>query len=301
MSMQLPQHTQRGLVVLSPTRVQEGQHCLRKHILSDMLSYVPLVGTGQKSPSLEFGERMHHAIALRWLESIELGNEYLLSCTWPINDKHTLAQANKLYAAYAHTAKPMPYGDGDWLFLSVEKRIVVPVRSKLALSFQIDRLMQRGSDGALALFDVKTAYRCDQRWAKQWPRSLQMKLYSAAVRKHYGRNLDWLVIEGLDKSNGTLNYVVVPEVSEEKQDEAWRNLDWVALHDELLLDAATLPDGTVDADKLCHLALTQTPFNDGECFSYNSECPFLGLCDAEPNERLALLREGYVYVEPEYV
>lgn len=300
--MQIPEHSKSGLVVLSPTRVNQGIRCLRKHALSDVVSYLP-TGAGD-SAALEFGTRMHRACAIMW-ESGDpaVGSEYLRAQAWPLNEKHTLGLALQCYGAYATQAKPMPYDTGGelWEFLAIEERVVMQVRPGVQLSFQLDRLMRKPSTGQLALFDIKTAARCDARWAKQWPRDLQMKLYSEAVVRKYGRALDWLVVEGLSKENGTLNLVVLPEFSDAVRAEAWRDFEWVALHDKQLLDACTLADGTVDGEQLAVRALSETPHSPAECFTYGSQCMFLPLCDAEPGERIALLREGYTYHEPEYV
>ena len=135
----------------------------------------------------------------------------------------------------------------------------------------------------------------------KWPRSLQMKLYSECAFRHYGEPLSWLIIEGLDKTQGALKYLSLPEVSPEKREEAWHAVEWVARHDSQLIDAARRQDGSVDADRLIELALMQTPFNESECFTYGSACDFLPLCDAEPSERLPLLRSDYHYEQPKHL
>lgn len=306
MSIQVPKHVRAGLVVLSPTRVNQGIRCLRKHTLSDTLSYLP--SGVDESAALTFGTHMHSAAALMWASDgdASVGTEYLRAQVWPTDNKHNLELAMQCWGAYGLTAKAFPFslgGDDDklWEFVAIEERVQLHVRQGVTLSFQLDRLMRNTSTGQLALIDLKTAARCDSRWRKQWRRDLQMKLYSEAVHRQYGQELSWLIIEGLDKSNATLTYEVLPEFSEEVRAEAWRDFEWVAQHNEMLLAAATRPDGTLDTEHLAVLALTETPHSPAECFTYGSECPFLPLCDAEPSERIALLREGYTYHEPDYV
>lgn len=265
-----------------------------------MLSWQP-AGAGD-SPALEFGTRMHRAGALWWESGeAEVGSEYLRSQQWPLNDKHTQGLALQMYGAYVHSARPMPYSDDHWEFAAIEERVVMDVQPGLQLSFQLDRLMHNPATGAYALFDIKTASRCDARWAKQWQRDLQMKLYSEVIARKYGRAPDWIVVEGLSKDNATLNLVVLPEFSDAMRAEAWRDFEWVAIHDSQLLEACKLADGSVDTERLAQRVLSETPHSPAECFAYNGQCPYLPLCDAEPSERIALLREGYTYVEPEYV
>lgn len=296
--MQIPKHVQEGKVILSPSRVGGAMRCMRKHLINDTLSWVQ---AGARNPYQEFGTRMHRMASLWWTEGdAAICSEYLRAQEWPLNEKHTLDLALRLLAAYTTQARKMPFAaDGEeWEFETVEQRIVLELADDLALSFQIDRLLRR--DEHRALVDTKSASRCDARWAKQWPRSLQMKLYAEAVSREYHCELDWLIIEGLDKTAGKVSLVSLPDFSKDVRTEAMRNFEWVAKHDMQIIESSKLPDGTIDVDKLFDRVLTQSPFNESECFSYNSECDYLRLCNAEPEERKSLLIEGYEYVEPEY-
>ena len=297
-------------VVLSPTRVSGALKCMRKHVLSEVLGQTP---NDHSAPALDFGDMMHRTASVFWThahgpfgyerkDAEAVAREYLLAnFTTPFNDKHTPELAHKLLGVYASQARLMPFGSADdWRLADIEQRYSEPVPFG-TLTFQIDRLLENPTTGQLALVDLKTASRCDARWERQWPRSLQMKLYSECVVRHYGRPLSWLIIEGLDKTQGTLRYLSLPEVSPERRAEAWQAVEWVARHDSQLLDAARRPDGSVDADRLVELALTQTPFNEGECFTYGSACDFLPLCDAEPEERIALLRGEYHWEQPKHL
>lgn len=284
-------------VVLSPTRVTGALRCLRKHTLSEVLGFVP---NNHDVPALDFGDMMHRAVAVYWIEGYDTAKEYLLqNFTAPFNEKHTPELAHKLLAVYARDAKLMPFGyPSEWEIADIEQRYSVPVPFG-TLTFQIDRLLRHKTTRALALVDLKTANRTDTRWEKQWPRSLQMKLYSEAVYRYYGQPLDWLIIEGLDKTAGVIKYLCLPDVSEEKRHEAWASVEWIARHDVQFLEK--FADGSIDANRLIELALTRTPTNEAECFAYGSSCQFLPLCDAEPSERIALLGADYHWEQPKHL
>jgi hypothetical protein len=294
-------------VVLSPTRVAGALKCLRKHVLSEMLGQTP---NDHSAPALDFGDMMHRVAAVFWQNGGALGflqegeavaREYLLAnFTTPFNEKHTPALALKLLSVYAATARLMPFGGSEWVIADIEQRHSCNVPFGV-LTFQIDRLLRNTNTGQLALVDLKTASRTDARWEKQWARSLQMKLYAECVARHYGTPLTWLVIEGLDKTQGVLKYLALAEVSAERRAEAWHAVEWIARHDSQLLDAARLADGSIDVDRLVELALSSTPTNEAECFTYGSQCDFLPLCDAEPSERLGLLKAEYHYEQPKHL
>lgn len=296
----IPEHTLSGRVVLSPTRVGLGMHCMRKHLLADTLSQRP--SNAGDAPSLEFGTRIHHAEALWWeTGDPAIGTEYLRAKEWPLDTKHHLGLALACHAAYVSEAQVMPWGQGDpWEVIALEERVVLEVEPGLDLSFQLDRLVRNQATGALGLADIKTAARCDARWAQQWSRDLQMKLYAEATYRKYGTELSWLWIEGIAKDTPKLHLVMVPEVSAAMRAEAWRNFRWVAQHDLQLIESATV-DGVVDLDTLVYRALVESPHDRSQCFSYGHPCDYLRLCDAEPELRPALLAEGFEYVEPDYV
>lgn len=288
-------------VVLSPTRVAGALKCLRKHALSEMLGMVPASAEGE-SPALAFGDLMHRASALHWTAGAEVAREFLLSTFAEAYDsKHTPELAHRLLGIYAAEARLMPFGGDEWEIETVEQRLSLPVPFG-TLTFQVDRLLRHKDEHSRrALVDLKTASRCDRRWEAQWPRSLQMRLYAECVARYYGAPLQWQIIEGLDKTTPRVVYLALPEVSEEKRAEAWHIVEWVARHDSELLDGATDEDGSVNLERLLELALTQTPTNEGECFTYGRPCQFLPLCDAEPSERIALLRSEYRYEQPKHL
>ena len=283
---------------------------MRRHVLEDVLSHAPQQGgePTAKSPALVFGERQHAAVALRWRTGEpEQGTEYLRAQEWPLDAKHTLGLALQCYASYVHSATLFPLQAGqynNWEILALEERVVMPVDySDVRLSFQLDKLLQCRYEGqrVLCMTDLKTASRVDTRWIRQWDRDLQMRLYSEAIRRKYGEAPEYMVVEAMNKTNGQYCIVPLREFTQDERNEAWRQFLWVAHHDAQLLDMCTLPDGSVDVDRLVWKALTETPQNRRECHSYGRDCPFLMLCDAQPDERPALLAGEYAYAEPEWV
>jgi hypothetical protein len=205
-----------------------------------------------------------------------------------------------MWSAYVAQSRLMPFGGDEWEVETIEQRRELQLPS-CTLSFQIDRLLRNGETGELALVDLKTASRTDSRWQAQWPRSLQMKLYAVCIAQTYGQPLQWLIIEGLAKDKPGVTYVALPDISAEKRTEAVQAVEWVAKHDQQVLDVARQSDGSINVNNLAEYVLNESPFNPGECWSYNSPCPYLPLCDAEPSERAALLRADYHYEQPKHL
>jgi hypothetical protein len=249
---------------------------------------------------------MHKAAALYWASGDSGASaEYLQAQSWPLDAKHTAGMAMQCWASYAAKAKPFPLQGGDynnWDIVALEQRILMPVEySDVQLAFQIDRLVQCPATGRMAFVDIKTTRRVDSKWIQQWNRDLQMKLYAEAIRKNFGRAPEYIVIEAIDKSSCQYSYIPVAEHTPSQLAEAWRQFLWVAHHDAAVIDACTDSKGIVNVEALVHKVLVDTPHNTGECFSYGRPCPFLRLCDAPPEERMALLQDGYSYVEPEWL
>lgn len=306
MTLSLPVYT--DVVTLSPTRVAGGLRCLRKHTLDDTLGMKP---NDYSAPALDFGTAMHSTAAAYW-QALSIGSQssailaaltvLRAAASWPINEKHSLDLAERMFAAYVASAKLMPFATqaDEWMVLEIEQRRSIQVGGE-TLTFQLDRLVKNIETKQLALCDLKTASRCDRRWEMQWSRSLQMTLYADCIATHYGRAPDWVIVEGLAKDKPAVHYVVVPEASEARRQEARRQAEWIAKHDRALLDACRNEDGTVDADKLITRSLTETPYSEAECFVYGASCPYLTLCEAEPGERRALLDEGFHYESPKHL
>ena len=288
-------------VILSPTRVEGGLRCARKHVLSDILGITP---NDHSQPALDFGEALHQGAATWWASGgdfIAAWKKIELACSWPLNTTHTLALARKCFEVYVAEARLMPFGDpAEWEIDTIEERETIELHGH-RLSFQVDRRLRNVNTGAKAPVDLKTASKCDKRWENQWPRKLQMRLYDACHVLKHGTPLQWLIIEGLEKTKPHVHYLTLPDRTDEQRTEALRNFEWIAEHDSSLLDRCRGKDGSIDVDTLLRVALTETPYNDGECWSYNSPCQYLGLCDAEPSQRLALLNADYHHEAPKHL
>jgi hypothetical protein len=190
---------------------------------------------------------------------------------------------------------------GNWQTVAVEQRLELPLvmknKEKATLSFQIDRLLYNNTNGHAVIVDTKTAGRLDKRWEAQWERSLQMKLYKAAICRAYDFDPDSVdvVIEGVLKDlPSQIKYLVCPAWSEAMLLEATKQAAMIAQKDYELISANGLPK---DISLIEEEALNETEANYGDCFAYNLSCPFLRCCLAEPKERVGILRSEFFEVE----
>lgn len=270
--------------VETPTRVQLGARCYRRHVISDILEKALY-----KSPSAAFGNVMHSGSAEWWKSSdITLANAAILNeyknREDAMNEKHSLELAFMLMRKYSENATlEGPFGASyDYNIVSLEQRYEVEIEG-FKLNFQVDRLLGLGTERLLVV-DLKTASRFDKKWRSQWEYDLQMKLYKVGMQKLFGLPTD-IVIEGLEKTKGEIEYVVIPDHSDSVLDEAVEQFLYIARKDRDLLVGKDLPN-------FVETALVSTDFNYQDCYSYNVECPFARLCRANPEER-----EGILYGE----
>lgn len=193
--------------------------------------------------------------------------------------------------------------DDRWQPVSIEERVILTGDPRGTLSFQIDRLVQHLDQPELVvLVDLKTASRLTRYWERQWPLSLQQKLYRYAVRRAHNLEVTAHYIEGALKNVPTeLKYVELPDWSDAELEEAVECFMTLVQKDAAIVARAMREDGTVDVDTLTHLALTETEFNPFDCFSYGGECPVYRLCTAEPSLRSGLLNAEFEFVEPLYL
>ena len=294
-------------VIITPSRVELGLRCQRRHSLADILQVASYY-----SPSLEFGSVIHTGAASWWNDD---GEGSAMAAEW--NKRFTmnprvnqgdlsLEMANAMMAAYRQNAKLAgPFdAEGPWQLVSVEERIEVPLglglvdgeKRKAKLSFQTDRVVWNKANQHLVVVDTKTTGRLDKRWARQWETSLQMKLYKAAAVAAYDMdpaNVS-VVVEGVLKDvPSRIQYEVCPEWSKDMLEEAVNQARIVAIRDWDLI--ASRDDANVPRDK--HLVeldiLTHTSVNYMSCAEYGVICPFYQLCTAEPSERQAILHGEY--------
>src|SRR6266576_906804 len=179
-------------IIVTPSRVELGLRCYRRHVLSDVLQRVRY-----KSPSLEFGTIGHVGANTWWLTGdvnkaqLAMASEFSRRLPSPTPDLTIeLAQAMlRHYIENATLAGPFMQEPGSWQLVTVEDRLEVPIKlpSGIAakLSFQSDRVVWNSTTGHLVIVDTKTAGRLDKKWTRQWETSLQMKLYKAGAAKAY--------------------------------------------------------------------------------------------------------------------
>lgn len=292
-------------VVITPTRVEQGCRCHRRHFLGDVLGKQRFY-----SASLEFGSVIHAGAAAHWLNR---DVEKAITDEWnkrfeqnPKVSQESVSLQMALammdyYAKHAQIAGPFT-DQGNWKRVDVEQRFELPLKDA-KLSFQSDRTAYDIDQNWLVVADTKSAGRLDARWDKQWEVSLQMKLYKAGAKQVFqtGGRVD-VVVEGLLKDvPSNLRYYVCPDWSDEILGEAAFNALQVASLDRDIIEqcVSTVGNASGDVAKTYNLAKAEelgvrfTPINYGDCYSYGQECPFRQICVAEIDERVALLRGEY--------
>lgn len=306
-------------VIITPTRAELGLRCYRRHALADIL-----LRARYASASLEFGSVVHAGVGAWWTaakrdKTVDEAKQLAHSALQQEWDKrfthnarmespgdHTLALAQGMLEGYfkqATGAGPFELETNDWQIVSTEERIEVelggdtPKGSKV--SVQQDRVLFNKNKNHLIVVDTKTASRMDKRWERPWATSLQMKLYHAVMATAYDMPVEnvSVVIEGVLKDVPTqVRYIPCPQWSEEMLDEAMAQARIVANRDYKLVSFEGQPRNQSDAEEI---AVNHTPLNYQSCFEYNVECPFYGVCTAEPNERGNILRAEYFEIPEE--
>ena len=303
-------------IVVTPSRVELGLRCQRRHTLADILQVASYY-----SPSLEFGSVIHAGAAAWWssgqdgMEARKLAQAAILS-EWrkrfEMNPKVNAGELSSQMALamldnYMQTASLSgPFElEGDWQLVSVEDRLEVPLvldeERKAVLSFQTDRVVWNKDRQHLVVIDTKTAGRFDKRWAKQWETSLQMKLYKAAACTAYDMEPEnvSVVVEGVLKDvPSTIQYEVCPEWSKGILTEAVNQARIVAIRDWDLI-ASSIEGVPRDKSLVVADALVNTAVNYMSCREYGVECPFYKLCTAEVEERVAILNGEYFNIPEE--
>lgn len=283
-------------VTVTPSRVELGKRCYRRHAIADVLGYGLFT-----SAAAEFGSVIHagasswwktldsdkvrEAISGEWFKRFESGKQIS-------QDKVSLQLAHSImrdYMAIAELAGPFTKST-TWQIVTIEERLCLPLDTESQLTFQLDRLLFNKDENHLVLVDTKTAAKLDKRWERQWDLSLQMKQYVGAIKARYEiENVD-VVIEGVLKDiPSEIRYYVCPQWSKELLDEAMTETVNIADEDRLIFDA----------DDPIEFGL-RTGTNPQDCYSYGFECAFKRLCLAEPSERKGILLSDYSENEEEY-
>lgn len=299
-------------VIQSPTRIELEQRCHRRHLLSDNL-----LREAYKSPSAAFGNVIHAGANTWWEETYVLHHsptaayEKMLDVSltdYPKwlgqgKDYHTEELARRILNRYAKDASVAGGSlHDDWQVLDMERRFSFSLPNS-RLTFKLDRILCSLSRGELLLVDTKTSSRPDERWARGMRRSIQQRIYHKVAAEIYKMPVTEHYIEGIDKkgSVGAIHYEQIdllwtPSYVEEaiglaqhsaENDARSLNAAYVDLDiDDMLEDEEETRD-----QALLLYAATKAPFNEQDCYSYYVECPFRGVCDAAPEERVALLND----------
>jgi hypothetical protein len=281
--------------IITPTRVELGTRCYRRHVLTDMLEKGKY-----KSAAASFGNVLHAGVAEYWKSRDDNKVAAAVSAEYAkvadvMNEKHSLALALTMmeqYGTKAALAGSIGEADSPFQIVLIEERAAFKLDG-LDMTFQLDRLLSLNNE-ELILVDAKSASRLDARWRTQWPLSLQMRLYMKALRTMYDMPVT-IIIEGLQKGLPLkIEYYTCPDWSDEELDEAVDAAKRVQAKDRALLDILTLQG----EDALVEAAV-RSEFNYGDCHSYNTDCSFLELCSIAPNERKGALSD-YLDIPSEY-
>lgn len=273
--------------VITPTRVELASRCHRRHLLSDVAEKGKY-----KSAAASFGTVIHAGTAEWWRSRredvvIETATKAWHDVSAVMNDKHSLELTVAMMQRYCQDAKIGGDIAEDFHIVTIEERMPVEFDG-VKMNFQLDRLLSIRNE-RLVLVDTKSAAKIDARWKSQWDRSLQQKLYMAAIRKLYKMPVE-VVMEGVEKTpKAKIEYYSCPEWTDAQLDEAVMQARRVQEKDQQYLDLLTLEGETIMLDAM----LNRSEFNPEDCYSYNVECPFLPLCNGEPHTRLGTLLGEY--------
>lgn len=299
-------------VVITPTRVESAAACERKHQINDLLE----MGK-EKNVAAAFGNVLHAGHGALWQareiegkaeQAYDLGvqaleRDWLQQELEGRAEKYTLAKAKTMFDAYVAQARRVgPFTEaGDWKILTVEDRIRVNI-GEYILSMQIDRSFQQFREGKLVVVDLKTVTRPDAKWKAKWYRSIQMKLYSFGAKQTYGFDDVEFVIEGLDKNaKPKVHEVMLPQWSDALLNEAVETFKRHAERDRLLIERAIdKTTGDVNLEALEEDILNNSNYNYENCEAYGSTCAYAPLCNAEPDQRRALLHAEYKPIPADY-
>lgn len=281
--------------VITPTRVELGARCYRRHAVIDVLEK----GLA-KNPAAVFGNVIHAGAAAHWqgLDVRQALEDEYERYKHELNDKHSLELALSMFDTYITEARLAGPFDNNYQIVTIEQRLPVLLTDngeQFELTFQLDRLLAQDNQ-RLLLIDTKSASRLDQNWRGQWDRALQFKLYKRAITKLYDMPVD-IIIEGVLKTpKSKIEYYLVPDWDEDTLDEAEWLACQIARRDRHLLDLLT----SHGEDVMIEHVLTKTEFNYQDCKSYGAPCPFIKLCDAPPSLRVGILNAEYIDIPAEY-
>ena len=305
-------------IIQSPTRVELEQRCHRRHLLSDLL-----LREAYKSPSAAFGTVIH-AGTNEWWQALEVEKksgaeayERMIDVAltdYPEflgqgKDYHTQELTRKILHRYSQDAVISAGSPrGAWEILDMERRFTYKTAVS-TMTFKLDRVLANLKEGTLLIADTKTSSRPDAKWAKGMTRSVQQRIYNYLAQQVYKMPVAEHWIEGIDKkgSVGAIHYEQIDALwTPAYVDEAFALAQKSAENDEasivaayssskiVLTDEGLVPDDVEEErldQALLGYASTKAPFNEQDCYSYYVECPYRGVCDADPGDRVALLND----------
>lgn len=316
----------------SGTRTELALRCYRRHALGDVLEYWP---SAEEEPAgTSFGKVMHSGVAAHWRQEFNLGedNPYAvmsakydrLRAAIEVDDRLSDDLANTMLRHYMANAVPasghwaagqegwavatLPGSDGGTPL--IEYRLEVETPGGYRFRMQCDRCVVLPSHDIYVVADYKSAGASRGKpklyvppgmasWDEQWMQSVQMRMYKWGMQKVLDAPVD-VMVEGQCKHPETfLQLVPCPDWSEERLMEAVMLFEDVCKRDTELIEHCML-DGAVDMDMLFERALNFTPCNYKDCYQYFHPCEYLHICNAQPSERLGLLKARYRAFEGEW-
>jgi PD-(D/E)XK nuclease superfamily protein len=276
--------------VLSPTRVDLGSRCYRRHAISDILERQKT-----RKASLEFGTAVHFGVGAWWggggsIEAVSAATTHWQEMEQWMDKKHSQELLIDIINRYCNDALVgTNLGPSNAQIVTVEDRLPIEIDGR-KLTFQVDRLVSEENQ-RLYLIDTKTTGLQWSRWEKQWDLNLQMQLYKYCIERLYDMPCT-VIMEGVSKSDGEIYCYMCPDWTEEQLQEAVEQFKRISDEDRRTLE--------VDEEDRIDYILNRTDFNRGDCWSYNTPCDFLPLCQAKPIERAGLLESEYIEVPGEY-
>lgn len=287
-------------VTVTPSRVEGAARCFRKYLVQEVIGY-----RKSYSPPLEFGSVIHAGVGQWWQTRDQSLAFKALRDEWEQRFENPLKYVDQKYVslrlaermlegyfALATLAGPGAEED-DWQVVSVEERFPVKL-GQHTITLQLDRTLYNRKLEKIRIVDTKTAAKLDKRWAKSWDLSLQMMLYKSNVKKMFDLPVE-VVVEGvLKEPNTEIQYVMLPDWTEEQLLEA----DWMAERIANEQAGMILEAQERGLDPVEYL-LMFSRYNPGNCQSYGSECQYFSLCTASPEMRKALLEAEFKPIETE--
>lgn len=307
-------------VIVTPTRVELGARCYRRHVLSDLLQLKP---KGSKMDgNLVFGQLYHLGTDIFW-QNVCDANGYpngdrlqayramwaIVAAAWDkqwpyvaLTDrtsymsKELLQSLLQEYAKNARLAGDLP---GNWRLVNSETRFGTMPLADSELHYKVDRVVAN-DDGETAIVDTKTANGLGPQWVRSQELSLQQRMYAALEARRLG-HVGYVLIEGVAKKGqvGLIEYV-------------WLNQTW---DDQFIDESMLLAQQIISKDKrfvtkvdgnrglALSTALTmahEVPFNLMDCRSYFRDCEYEPLCSSNPIMRVGLANSDYEHRYVDY-